>query len=133
MPQEVIKQRLVTGIYPNFAAAVQTIYATEGIRGFYAAWLPTVRRAVWPFASIPHPHPRPRPRPRPRPHPHPAQVSRNVPFVAITFTSFAALQRRRLSERGEEGRPEPQPRTPNPNPEPEPRTRTLNPNPEPEP
>jgi len=71
VPQEVIKQRLVTGIYPNFAAAVQTIYATEGIRGFYAAWLPT--------------------------------VSRNVPFVAITFTSFAALQRRRLRERGTEG------------------------------
>jgi len=71
VPQEVIKQRLVTGIYPNFAAAVQTIYATEGIRGFYAAWLPT--------------------------------VSRNVPFVAITFTSFAALQRRRLRQRGGDG------------------------------
>ena len=32
VPQEVIKQRLVTGIYPDFGAAVQTIYATEGIR-----------------------------------------------------------------------------------------------------
>ena len=26
----------VTGIYPNFAAAVRTIYATEGLAGFYA-------------------------------------------------------------------------------------------------
>ena len=32
VPQEVIKQRLVTGIYPDFGAAVQTIYATEGTR-----------------------------------------------------------------------------------------------------
>jgi len=72
IPQEVIKQRLVTGIYPNFAAAVRTIYATEGVRGFYAGWLPT--------------------------------VTRNVPFVVITFTSFAALQRRRLDAAGEGSR-----------------------------
>mmetsp|Transcript_46802 Transcript_46802/g.151992 ORF Transcript_46802/g.151992 Transcript_46802/m.151992 type:complete len:240 (-) Transcript_46802:400-1119(-) len=62
VPQEVLKQRLVTGIYPNFRAAVSTIMRTQGCRGFYTGWLPT--------------------------------VSRNVPFVVLTFTSFAALERR---------------------------------------
>ena len=95
MPQEVIKQRLVTGIYPNFAAAVQTIYATEGIRGFYAAWLPTVRRAVWrrvtpcddyhptlTLARTPHhstlttqPSPSPSPLPSPSPSPSPSPLT----------------------------------------------------------
>lgn len=48
---QVIKQRLVTGIYPNFGAAVRTIWATEGVRGFYAGWLPTITRNV-PFVRI---------------------------------------------------------------------------------
>ncbi len=46
VPQEVIKQRLVTGIYPSFRSAVSTIYKTEGIVGFYSAWRPTVARNV---------------------------------------------------------------------------------------
>ena len=35
VPQEVIKQRLVTGIYPSFRVAVRSIWASEGVRGFY--------------------------------------------------------------------------------------------------
>ena len=46
VPQEVIKQRLVTGIYPNFPSAVSTIWRTQGLRGFYVGWLPTVSRNV---------------------------------------------------------------------------------------
>lgn len=69
IPQEVIKQRLVTGIYPDFISAVRTIAADEGLRGFYAGWLPT--------------------------------VSRNVPFVCVTFTVYAALERRALRKSGE--------------------------------
>lgn len=46
IPQEVIKQRLVTGVYTNFRSAVATIYKTEGVKGFYSAWRPTVARNV---------------------------------------------------------------------------------------
>lgn len=46
VPQEVLKQRLVTGIYSNFREAVSTIYRTEGLLGFYSAWKPTVSRNV---------------------------------------------------------------------------------------
>lgn len=46
IPQEVLKQRLVTGIYPSFRVAVSSIWAAEGARGFYAGWLPTVSRNV---------------------------------------------------------------------------------------
>jgi len=46
VPQEVIKQRLVTGVYSSFRDAVSTIYRTEGIQGFYSAWKPTVVRNV---------------------------------------------------------------------------------------
>jgi solute carrier family 25 (mitochondrial S-adenosylmethionine transporter), member 26 len=69
VPQEVIKQRLVTGIYPNFGAAVRTIWASQGVRGFYTGWGPT--------------------------------VSRNVPFVVCTFTTFATLERQLKRKRGE--------------------------------
>mmetsp|Transcript_23652 Transcript_23652/g.39032 ORF Transcript_23652/g.39032 Transcript_23652/m.39032 type:complete len:314 (-) Transcript_23652:88-1029(-) len=51
VPQEVIKQRLVTGIYPDFFSAVTTIYSAEGVAGFYTAWLPTVWRNV-PFVVV---------------------------------------------------------------------------------
>ena len=68
VPQEVIKQRLVTGIYPNFGTAVRTIMRTSGPAGFYVGWLPT--------------------------------VSRNIPFVVCTFTTFAALERRQLRTTG---------------------------------
>jgi solute carrier family 25 S-adenosylmethionine transporter 26 len=68
VPQEVIKQRLITGIYPNFRTAVREISRT-GPSGFYAGWLPT--------------------------------VSRNVPFVVVTFSTFAALEARRLRTTGE--------------------------------
>ena len=46
VPQEVIKQRLVTGVYSSFRQAVATIYKTEGVVGFYSAWRPTVSRNV---------------------------------------------------------------------------------------
>ena len=51
IPQEVIKQRLVTGIYPNFATAVGRIARTEGPLGFYSGWRPTVARNL-PFVVI---------------------------------------------------------------------------------
>lgn len=46
VPQEVIKQRLITGVYSNFREAASTILKTEGILGFYSAWKPTVSRNV---------------------------------------------------------------------------------------
>lgn len=46
VPQEVLKQRLVTGVYKNFREAVQKIYRSEGLLGFYSAWKPTVSRNV---------------------------------------------------------------------------------------
>jgi solute carrier family 25 (mitochondrial S-adenosylmethionine transporter), member 26 len=46
VPQEVIKQRLVTGVYSSFREAISTIYTTEGFRGFYSAWKPTMARNV---------------------------------------------------------------------------------------
>ena len=51
IPQEVIKQRLVTGIYPNFLTAVSKIARTEGLLGFYSGWRPTVARNL-PFVVI---------------------------------------------------------------------------------
>jgi solute carrier family 25 S-adenosylmethionine transporter 26 len=51
VPQEVIKQRLVTGIYPSFRTAVTSIFNDEGLKGFYSAWRPTVLRNV-PFVII---------------------------------------------------------------------------------
>ncbi|KAL7434806.1 hypothetical protein ACHAXM_004274 [Skeletonema potamos] len=46
VPQEVLKQRLVTGVYKNFREAVRSIYTNEGALGFYSAWKPTVSRNV---------------------------------------------------------------------------------------
>ena len=51
IPQEVLKQRLVTNIYPNFRTAVATIARTEGVRGFYTGWVPTVARNL-PYVVI---------------------------------------------------------------------------------
>jgi solute carrier family 25 S-adenosylmethionine transporter 26 len=51
VPQEVIKQRLVTGVYSNFGNAVATIYKTEGIQGFYSAWRPTLSSNI-PFVTV---------------------------------------------------------------------------------
>ena len=51
VPQEVIKQRLVTGIYPSFRTAVSSIAKDEGLSGFYSAWKPTMARNV-PFVMI---------------------------------------------------------------------------------
>jgi len=72
VPQEVIKQRLVTGIYPDFLTALRTIASADGLRGFYTGWIPT--------------------------------VSRNVPFVVITFSTFAALQQFVLDRRAASSR-----------------------------
>jgi solute carrier family 25 S-adenosylmethionine transporter 26 len=46
IPQEVIKQRLITGVYSSFREAVSTIYSTEGVLGFYNSWKPTMARNV---------------------------------------------------------------------------------------
>jgi len=46
VPQEVLKQRLITGVYSNFREAATTIWKTEGLFGFYSAWKPTVSRNV---------------------------------------------------------------------------------------
>ena len=51
VPQEVIKQRLVTGVYTSFRTAVSSIAKEDGIRGFYSAWRPTMLRNV-PFVMI---------------------------------------------------------------------------------
>lgn len=59
VPQEVIKQRLITGVYTNFRTAIVQIWKTEGISGYYSGWRPT--------------------------------MSRNVPFVIITFASRDSL------------------------------------------
>jgi solute carrier family 25 S-adenosylmethionine transporter 26 len=60
VPQEVIKQRLITGVYTNFRSAIIQIWQTEGVRGYYSGWRPT--------------------------------MSRNVPFVIVTFASRDILQ-----------------------------------------
>ncbi|KAL3815739.1 hypothetical protein ACHAXA_004941 [Cyclostephanos tholiformis] len=46
VPQEVVKQRLVTGVYGNFRSAVTEIWRTEGAFGFYSGWKPTMTRNV---------------------------------------------------------------------------------------
>eukprot|EP00540_Astrosyne_radiata_P004200 CAMPEP_0116850630 /NCGR_PEP_ID=MMETSP0418-20121206/16264_1 /TAXON_ID=1158023 /ORGANISM="Astrosyne radiata, Strain 13vi08-1A" /LENGTH=280 /DNA_ID=CAMNT_0004482543 /DNA_START=63 /DNA_END=908 /DNA_ORIENTATION=- len=46
VPQEVIKQRLVTGVYKGFGDACATIFKNDGILGFYSAWKPTMARNV---------------------------------------------------------------------------------------
>lgn len=46
VPQEVIKQRLVTGVYSSFREAIGKIWQTEGVMGFYSAWKPTMSRNV---------------------------------------------------------------------------------------
>ena len=67
VPQDVIKQRLVTGVYTSFRQAVGTIYKTEGILGFYSAWKPA--------------------------------MTRNVPFVMMTFTTMEGLKRERMKRK----------------------------------
>lgn len=59
VPQEVIKQRLITGVYTNFRTAIVQIWKTEGISGYYSGWRPT--------------------------------MSRNIPFVIVTFASRDSL------------------------------------------
>jgi hypothetical protein len=51
VPQEVIKQRLVTGVYSSFRNACVTIFQQDGIRGFYSAWRPAMARNV-PFVMV---------------------------------------------------------------------------------
>lgn len=46
VPQEVIKQRLITGVYSSFREAVSKIWQAEGVLGFYSAWRPTMSRNV---------------------------------------------------------------------------------------
>jgi solute carrier family 25 S-adenosylmethionine transporter 26 len=51
VPQEVIKQNLITGVYPSFRSAVKSIATEKGPSGFYSAWKPTMLRNV-PFVII---------------------------------------------------------------------------------
>ena len=51
VPQEVIKQRLITGVYTNFRTAIVQIWKTEGISGYYSGWRPTMSRHV-PFVIV---------------------------------------------------------------------------------
>ena len=51
VPQEILKQRLVTNIYPDFGTAVSTIWKSEGLKGFYVGWAPTVARNL-PYVVI---------------------------------------------------------------------------------
>eukprot|EP00816_Leptocylindrus_hargravesii_P001266 CAMPEP_0196816352 /NCGR_PEP_ID=MMETSP1362-20130617/54881_1 /TAXON_ID=163516 /ORGANISM="Leptocylindrus danicus, Strain CCMP1856" /LENGTH=254 /DNA_ID=CAMNT_0042193649 /DNA_START=209 /DNA_END=969 /DNA_ORIENTATION=- len=51
IPQDVIKQRLQTGIFPSFREGVKNLWKEEGIWGFYAAAIPTAARNV-PFVVI---------------------------------------------------------------------------------
>ena len=51
VPQEVLKQRLVAGIYPNVLSAVRNIARTEGARGFFVGALPTAARNI-PFVVV---------------------------------------------------------------------------------
>ena len=51
IPQEVIKQRLQTGIFGSFRQGVQSLWKEEGIRGFYTGAFPTAARNV-PFVVI---------------------------------------------------------------------------------
>jgi solute carrier family 25 S-adenosylmethionine transporter 26 len=51
VPQEILKQRLVTKIYPDFGTAVSTIWKSEGLKGFYVGWAPTVARNL-PYVVI---------------------------------------------------------------------------------
>ena len=46
VPQEVLKQRLVTGVYSSFREAVRKVWQTEGLLGFYSGWRPTMSRNV---------------------------------------------------------------------------------------
>ncbi|EED94682.1 predicted protein [Thalassiosira pseudonana CCMP1335] len=46
VPQEVIKQRLVTGVYSSFREAIKSIWKNEGVLGFYSGWRPTMSRNV---------------------------------------------------------------------------------------
>ena len=43
---QVIKQRLVTGVYSSFRHALVSIMKTDGILGFYSGWRPTMSRNV---------------------------------------------------------------------------------------
>ncbi|KAL9191098.1 hypothetical protein ACHAXT_000804 [Thalassiosira profunda] len=46
VPQEVLKQRLVTGVYSSFREAIRKVWQTEGLLGFYSGWRPTMSRNV---------------------------------------------------------------------------------------
>jgi hypothetical protein len=47
VPQEVVKQRLVSGVYPDFRTALSEIWRTGGgVRGFYSGGWPTMIRNV---------------------------------------------------------------------------------------
>lgn len=45
-PQMVLTDRLMAGIYPNSAYAIQSIMSKEGIAGFYAGWWPALAQKI---------------------------------------------------------------------------------------
>lgn len=50
-PFEVVKQQMQVGLHPSTRAAVRTIWAAEGVRGFYAGYGSTIAREL-PFDAI---------------------------------------------------------------------------------
>jgi hypothetical protein len=42
----VITDRIMAGVYNNFLHAIRSIYANEGIGGFYLGWLPAIMQKI---------------------------------------------------------------------------------------
>lgn len=45
-PQTVLLDRVMTGQYPNFNVGIKTIWASEGLYGFYRGWAPAMSSKV---------------------------------------------------------------------------------------
>ncbi|CAM9516794.1 unnamed protein product [Chrysoparadoxa australica] len=45
-PQMVLTDRIMAGVYPNLREGVQSIRATEGVRGFYTGWFPNLAQKI---------------------------------------------------------------------------------------
>lgn len=49
-PQMVTTDRIMAKVYPNLPRAIQRIFETEGLRGFYAGWLPALMQKIPSYA-----------------------------------------------------------------------------------
>lgn len=45
-PQMVITDRLMAGVYPNFPAALNSIFKKDGLFGFYSGWWPALAQKI---------------------------------------------------------------------------------------